>query len=87
MKKKYYKDAEGKWRFVTITDEEEKELLRKFIGEYAELLNMIEEMLNKSHQKYVEALFNKIATPTHFKFEEILSRRRDEAKYQKTSNL
>jgi len=48
---------------------------------------MIQEMLDKPHQKCAEALFNKIATPTHFKFEEILSRRIDEAKYEKTSNL
>ncbi|MDD5417940.1 MAG: hypothetical protein PHW96_03610 [Candidatus Nanoarchaeia archaeon] len=84
MRKKYYRDDDdGSWKFVTVNDDEERELTEQFIREYAVLIKKIEQALSKCDQKYVSDIFNKIASPVDAKFEEILTNRRDEAKYGK----
>lgn len=83
MRKKYYKDEDGSWKFVTVTDDEERDLTEQFIREYAVLIKKIEEILSKTDQKYVSLIFEKLASTADGKFEEILTNRRDEAIYGK----
>lgn len=80
-RKKYYKDNEENWKFVEITDDEERELTELLIREYAALIKKIEQTLSKCDQKYVPDIFKKLASPANAKFDEILTNRRDEAKY------
>ncbi len=85
MRRKYYKDLNDEWNFVSITDSEEKELADRFVDEYIEIIRMIESKLDKSEQKYVEAIFSKIASPAHYKFEEVLDDKREKAKTKEST--
>lgn len=77
MRRKYFKNKNDEWAFVSISDDEEKKLIAGFIDEYIEIIELIEAKLGKKEQRYVQMVFDKIASPAHYKFEEILEKKRD----------
>ncbi|PIO00564.1 hypothetical protein COT72_00615 [archaeon CG10_big_fil_rev_8_21_14_0_10_43_11] len=83
MRKKYFKDEHGEWKFVSLSDDEETALTHRFVKEYIELLHLIEEKVDKKDQAYVKLIFDKLARPAHYKFEEFLEARRDDVLYAK----
>lgn len=83
MKTKYFKIGES-WKKVIITGEEEKRLSEKFVEEYFELFKRIIEKAGRSGFRGTDAfnvslaVFEKVASPMHYKFDELLELKKDE---------
>lgn len=84
MKTKYFKVG-GEWKKVSISGEEEKKLSQEFISDYFDLLKKILRKADENGFRGTDALkvslavFDKSASPLHYKFDELLEERKDES--------
>ncbi|MBR9678528.1 MAG: hypothetical protein GOU97_04530 [Nanoarchaeota archaeon] len=83
MKTKYFKVGDS-WKKIVIGGEEESKLTKDFIEEYFELLKTVLKKAEDNGFRGTDALkvslavFEKSASPMHYKFDELLEKKKDE---------